>query len=164
MYPHCCLSHSSWYVSSLCYILSWSSLSMYIHLDYHVSYLACLYIWLIYLLFVWLLVVWLLFFYVTTYVACLCGTHAYPLISDSLILVDLISLDLIFDMRLVTLFILWLEHIYVDWSLIFEDLYSPKLDFRIFVWPMYFLFCFSFIGFSYAPTPFTMHLRSSLSD
>ena len=25
------------------------------------------------------------------------------------------------------------RHIDVDWSLIFEDLYNPKLDFRIFV-------------------------------
>ena len=37
-------------------------------------------------------------------VACLCETHIYPLTSNSLDLVDLVSLDLVFDMRLVTLF------------------------------------------------------------
>ena len=31
------------------------------------------------------------------------------------------------------------QHIDVDWSPNFEDLYSLELDFRIFVWPMYFL-------------------------
>ena len=39
-------------------------------------------------------------------IAYLCGTHIYPLTSNSLVLVDLISLDLVFDMRLVTLFAL----------------------------------------------------------
>ena len=39
-------------------------------------------------------------------IACLCGTHIYPLTSNSLDSVDLVSLDLIFDMRLVTLFAL----------------------------------------------------------
>ena len=43
------------------------------------------------------------------------------------------------------------RHIDADWSSTFEDLYSPKLDFRIFVWPVCFLF--SFIEFSDAPTP-----------
>ena len=32
------------------------------------------------------------------------------------------------------------RHIDVDWSPIFEDLYNLELDFRIFVWPMCFLF------------------------
>ena len=40
------------------------------------------------------------------YIACLSGTHIYPLTSNSLVSVDFISLDLIFDMRLVTLFTL----------------------------------------------------------
>ena len=39
-------------------------------------------------------------------VACLCGTHTYPLVSKSLVLVNLVSLDLVFDMRLVTSFAL----------------------------------------------------------
>ncbi|RVW50147.1 hypothetical protein CK203_096893 [Vitis vinifera] len=38
------------------------------------------------------------------------------------------------------------RHIDADWSPNYEDLYSLKLDFRIFVWPMYFIFCFSFLG------------------
>ena len=42
-------------------------------------------------------------------VACLCGTHIYPLISNSLVSIDLVSLDLIFDMGLVTLFALRLS-------------------------------------------------------
>ena len=49
-----------------------------------------------------------------------------------------------------------------DWSPNFEDLYSPELDFRIFVWLVCFIF--SFIGFSDAPTPLTVHLRLSMSD
>ena len=49
-----------------------------------------------------------------------------------------------------------------DWSLNFEDLYSPELDFRIFVWLVCFIF--SFIGFSDAPTPLTVHLRLLMSD
>ena len=54
------------------------------------------------------------------------------------------------------------RHIDADWSLTFEDLFSLELDFRIFVW----LVCFlsSFIGFSDAPIPLTMHLKSSMSD
>ena len=39
-------------------------------------------------------------------VACLCGSHTYPLISNSLVLVELVSFDLVFDMRLVVLFAL----------------------------------------------------------
>ena len=39
-------------------------------------------------------------------IVCLCGTHIYPFTSNSLDSVDLVSLDLIFDMRLVTLFAL----------------------------------------------------------
>ena len=45
------------------------------------------------------------------------------------------------------------RHIDADWSPNYEDLYSPELDFRIFVWPVCFIFCFSFLGFSDAPTP-----------
>ncbi|RVW61034.1 hypothetical protein CK203_045825 [Vitis vinifera] len=57
-------------------------------------------------------------------VACLCGTHLYPLISKSLVLVDLASL------------VLKLQehygggrHIEAAWSLISEGLYSQELDF-----------------------------------
>ena len=39
-------------------------------------------------------------------IACLCGTHIYPLTFNSLDSVNLVSLDLVFDMRLVTLFAL----------------------------------------------------------
>ena len=42
-------------------------------------------------------------------VAYLSGTHIYPFISNSLVLVDLVPLDLVFDMRLVTLFALRLS-------------------------------------------------------
>ena len=48
-----------------------------------------------------------------------------------------------------------------DWSPNFEDLYSPELDFRIFVWLVCFIF--SFIGFSDAPTPLTVHFSRPLS-
>ena len=52
------------------------------------------------------------------------------------------------------------RHIDADWNPNFEDLYSPELDFRIFVTSV---FSFSLIGFSNASTPLTMHLRSSMS-
>ena len=39
-------------------------------------------------------------------IAYLCGTHIYPLTSNSLVSVDLVSLDLAFDMRLGALFTL----------------------------------------------------------
>ena len=42
-------------------------------------------------------------------IVCLCDAHIYPITSNSLVSVDLVSLDLIFDMRLVTLFALWLS-------------------------------------------------------
>ena len=37
-------------------------------------------------------------------VVCLCGIHIYPLTSNSLVSGDRVPLDLVFDMRLVTLF------------------------------------------------------------
>ena len=40
------------------------------------------------------------------YVACLCGMHIYPFISSSLVSIDFIFLELVFDIRLVTLFVL----------------------------------------------------------
>ena len=43
---------------------------------------------------------------VIAWVACLCGTHTYPLISQSLVSVDIVFLALVFDMRLVALFAL----------------------------------------------------------
>ena len=42
-------------------------------------------------------------------IACLCGTHIYLLTSNSLDSVDLVSLDLVFDMRLIILFALQLS-------------------------------------------------------
>ena len=53
------------------------------------------------------------------------------------------------------------QHIDVDWSPTFEDLCNLELDFRIFMWPMCFLF--SFIGFSDAPIPLTVHFSLLLS-
>ena len=38
-------------------------------------------------------------------VACPCGAHIYPLTSNSLVSVDFVSLDLTFDMRLITLLV-----------------------------------------------------------
>ena len=40
------------------------------------------------------------------YIACLSGTHIYPLTSNFLVSVDFVSLDFVFDMTLVTLFVL----------------------------------------------------------
>ena len=40
------------------------------------------------------------------WVAYLCRTHTYPLISKFLVSVELVSFDLVFDMRLVVLFAL----------------------------------------------------------
>ena len=45
------------------------------------------------------------------------------------------------------------QHIDADWSPNYEDLYGLEQDFRIFVWPVCFIFCFSFLWFSDAPTP-----------
>ena len=42
-------------------------------------------------------------------ISCLCGTHIFPLTFNSLVLVDLVSLDRVFDMRLVALFALRLS-------------------------------------------------------
>ena len=42
-------------------------------------------------------------------VACLYGTHIYLFTSNSLVSINLVSLDLVFDMRLVTLFALQLS-------------------------------------------------------
>ena len=39
-------------------------------------------------------------------IVCLCGTHIYPLTSNFLVSVDFVSLDFVFDMTLVTLFVL----------------------------------------------------------
>ena len=46
---------------------------------------------------------------VIAWVACLCGTHTYPLISESLVLVDFVFWGLVFDTRLVALFALLLS-------------------------------------------------------
>ena len=42
-------------------------------------------------------------------ITCLCGTHIYHLTSNSLVSVDLVSFNLVFDTRLVTLFALRLS-------------------------------------------------------
>ena len=111
VYSQCCLSFSSLYLDSFCYILSWSPLSMPFILVRYSS-------WLSYFLLSLCVdlddipVVCLTTCYMTSLllhdacVACLCGSHTYPLISNSLVLVELVSFDLVFDMRLVVLFAL----------------------------------------------------------
>ena len=54
------------------------------------------------------------------------------------------------------------QHIDVNWSPSFEDLYNSELGFRTFVWSMCFLF--SFIGFLDALIPLIVYLRSSMSN
>lgn len=54
-------------------------------------------------------------------------------------------------------------HTDVDWSSVIKDLYSLELDSWIFIRPLCFLFCFSFIGLSNAPISFTIHFRWPLS-
>ena len=39
-------------------------------------------------------------------IACSCGSYTYPLISNSIVSVDFVFLDLLFDMRLITLIVL----------------------------------------------------------
>ena len=88
-----------------------------------------------------------------SHVACLCGRHMYPLISKPLVSIDSVSFDYVFERKLVAPCVLFnrvcvapcvgynyvLEHvgggrhIDADWSQIFEELYSPKLDFRVLV-------------------------------
>ena len=53
------------------------------------------------------------------------------------------------------------RHIDAAWSPIFEDLYSLKLDFRIFVWPMC-LLCVRLIRFFGCTHIFTVQLVSCL--
>ena len=94
-----------------CYVLSRSPLSMlFIFIGYpsHLSrFLLRLLIDLDYIylfcMTAWCMIALLL---CDACVACLCEAHTYPLISNSLILVKLGSLDLIFHMRLVALFAL----------------------------------------------------------
>ena len=42
-------------------------------------------------------------------VACLCGSHIYSPTSNSLVSINLVSLDLVFYMRLVASFVIWLS-------------------------------------------------------
>ncbi|RVW17759.1 hypothetical protein CK203_071829 [Vitis vinifera] len=55
------------------------------------------------------------------------------------------------------------RHFGVDWSPIIEDLYSSELDFMDIRATSCFLSRFSFLGFSDAPTPFTVHSSWLLS-
>ena len=71
-------------------ILSWLLLSTLSLPD--IFRLAYVWIWMIYTYFAWLSIAWHLSFRVIAWVACLCGTHTYPLISKSLISVDIIFL------------------------------------------------------------------------
>ena len=110
VYSQCCLSLSSLYLDSFCYILSWSSWSMlsllYIHLYYHTSCLAvCRFGWYIHVFCMTVCCMTTLLL-CDACVACLCGTHTYPLVSKSLVLLDFVFLDLVFDTRLVALFVL----------------------------------------------------------
>ena len=113
VHSFCCLSHSSWHVwFSWLYIiiiimehailaryssrLSYFMLSLCVDLDdIHVLCMTayCITSFLLH----------------DACVACLCGTHTYPLVSKSLVLVNLVSLYLVFDTRLVILFALRLS-------------------------------------------------------
>ncbi|RVX00443.1 hypothetical protein CK203_024662 [Vitis vinifera] len=55
------------------------------------------------------------------------------------------------------------RHFDVDWSPIIEDLYSPELGFMDICVARCLIFCFSFLGLSDAPTPFTVHSSRPLS-
>ena len=95
VYPHYFLSYSSWYVDSLGCILSWSSLSMlsllYIHLDYFVFcflFSLCVDMDDIYALCMIVCCMTSLLLH-DACIACLYGTHIYPLTSNSLVSIDL---------------------------------------------------------------------------
>ena len=100
---------SAWHVDSLCYILSWSPLSVLFILARYSSRLSyfllnlCVDLYDIHMLrmTVWCMTTLLLH---DACIACSCGSHIYPLISIYLILVELVPLDFIFHMRLVALF------------------------------------------------------------
>ena len=111
VYSHCCLSHHHGILIFFCYVLSRSPLSMlFIFIGYpsHLSrFLLRLLIDLDYIylfcMTAWCMIALLL---CDACVACLCEALTYPHISNSLVLVELVSLDLIFHMRLVALFAL----------------------------------------------------------
>ena len=92
---HDCPAHFDIYVHTVVYlvvlvidsfacILSWSSLSMLFLSLFILIVTACMWTWVIYLYFAWLCVAWLLSS-VWLHVACPCGPHTYPLISDPLV-------------------------------------------------------------------------------
>ena len=104
--PNYCISCLSWCWLSCLYIImehatlgtysSWVSyflISWSVDLDY--IYLLCMIAWCTTALFLY-----------DACIACLCESHTYPLISNFLVSIDLISLDLIFHMRLVALFVI----------------------------------------------------------
>ena len=108
VYSQCC---SSWHVYSLCYILSWLTLSMPFILARYSSRLSyfllslCVDLYDIYLLCITVCCMTTLLLH-DACIACSCGSHTYPLISNSLVSIDFVSLDLLFDMRLITLIVL----------------------------------------------------------
>ena len=110
VYSHFCISHSSWH--------DWFSL-LYIIL-FVLTYCPLCYIAILFILSLPSLcvdrsdihVLCMIALCMTAFllcdacIVCLYGTHIYPLTSNSLVSVDLVFLDLIFDSRLVTLFAL----------------------------------------------------------
>ena len=110
VYSHFCISHSSWhdwfyllyiilFVSTYCpfcytpilFILSLPNLCVDMS-DIHVLCMIS-----------WCMTALLL---CDACISCLCGIHIYPLTFNSLVSIDFVSLNLVFDMRLVTLFAL----------------------------------------------------------
>ena len=97
-------------IDSLCCITSCLSQ----HIVYYVIYLSCLSYFLPSLCvdISDILVICMTAWCITTLplcdasIACLCGTHIYPFTSNSLVSVNFVSLDLLFDMRHVALFVL----------------------------------------------------------
>ena len=96
VYSHFCISHSSWHDwFYLLYVILFIIFLPSLCVDMSDIPVICM--------IAWCMIVILL---CDACVACLCGTHIYPLTSNSLNSVNLVSLDLVFDMRLVTLFAL----------------------------------------------------------
>ena len=122
VYSHFCISHSYWHdwFSILCIILFISTYCLFLLYTYFVYPVSCLvvcrYGWhtcslFDYLFFVWLPVLCLTTCCMTTLllcdacVVCPCGHTSILFTSKSLVSVDFVSLDLVFDMRLVTLLV-----------------------------------------------------------
>ena len=119
VYLHYCISYLSRYIDFLYCTLFWS---FFIMLFILVVYLYCLACFLFGLhvdmddIFVLRMTV----YYMTSLllcdacIACLCGTHIYPFISNSLVSIDLVSLDLVFHetycfVCYLTMLVIWIR-------------------------------------------------------